>query len=160
MSRRRKSGRTLPRPKPVPVGHCVAGCGMCCNPVVLPFARIDVELGLVAVETQDRRWVLEDLTPMSRRDAKELVPHHQFARPSMGIVGGKPITDPPMYYRCRNFDVETKECAIYDRRPPACSEYPWYGDAPHPNMAIPPQCGYNIDVGREPVPVVLGPKPG
>lgn len=132
---------------------------MCCNPVVLPFTKVDVELGIVQVGAEERRWVLEDLTPMSRRDAKVLAAY-QFERPSMGILGGKPISDPPMYYRCRNFDETTKECAIYDHRPPACSHYPWYGNEPHPNMAIPPQCGYNLDVGREPVPISLTSKPG
>lgn len=158
MSRRRKRPRVRRLAQPESVGHCVPGCGRCCNPVVLPFARIDVQLRGENLGPEDRRWVLEDLTPMSRRDAKDLA-WYQFSRPTLGVVNGRPVPGPAYYFRCRNLDPVTKACGIYDHRPPACEGYPWYGGEPHPDMAIPPECGYNLDVGREPVPVTLTRKP-
>lgn len=148
----------MPRPPPPSTGGaCVQGCGRCCDPVVLPFTRIQAMTDR-AISEEERRWVVEDLVPMTYREARVLA-DYQFVRPTLGVVGGVPVAGPAFYFRCRNFDREARTCAIYDSRPAACRQYPWYGDRPNPAAAIPPECGYNVDVGREPVPVVLTRKP-
>lgn len=95
---------------------------------------------------------------MSDVEARRLIPW-LFERPSLGIIDGVPQPAPAHFYRCRWFDRETRACGNYDGRPAACRDFPWYGQLPDERYAIAPQCGYNLDVGRQPVPVELTAKP-
>lgn len=154
--RGKKGGRTLPQPRRLVRGRCVPGCGLCCAPVVLNYTQLDA-LGDTRMDPEERRWVLEDLTPMPAKEVAAVWPEI-VRKPVAGIVDGQVVMTRYLY-RCRNLDPDTKQCRIYDRRPGACRGYPWYDDPPHPAKTIPPQCGYNLDVGREPVPVELTRKP-
>lgn len=138
--------------------ECRAGCGACCDPVVLPYTQIEAMSHASSFDPEELRWILEDLVPMGRREAKAKFPE-LFARQSFGVVNGQLIGDTPMFYSCRNLDPETRRCGIYDHRPPACREFPWYGEGPDARKALPAACEFNREVGREPVLVTLTTKP-
>ncbi len=134
--------------------ECRLGCGACCDPVQIPWTQ--AEAVTLPIDPRDRFWMLEMLTPMSRREAKAKMPH---------LFDGRPVVDAnkrpvfPMFYSCRAFDPETRLCTAHELRPPICSGFPWYDEAPKRNATIPPQCEFNRDVGREPVMVEITAKP-
>lgn len=136
-------------------GRCIPGCGACCDPVML--AAPHFEQARLDISERDRRWMLEDLVAMPFREGVAKTAW-MGNRQSFGVVAGRLVVE-RYFYRCRQFDADTRVCMSHDDLPSACSGYPWHGE-PHPNKAIPPQCGYNVDVGREPVPVTLSRKPG
>lgn len=136
------------------------GCGRCCDPVPLPFTQDEIRGALPAEISggkADRDFMLNVLRPISRREG--------LAR-SWFRSGGKTMltsTDPrdsrvnlvtTFFYECPFFDTETRSCTNYDNRPPMCSGYPWYDNAPDPQVALPPECAYNEDVGK-PVAVAI-----
>lgn len=136
------------------MGKCLPDCGMCCHPVVTQYTQLQVELGEVVLDDDEREWVLNDLTRMRVKDALALAPHLR-GRTLCDAEGNLVI---PVYYRCRHYDEDTKTCRNYDNRPGACRDFPWYGEEPNPAKTLPPGCGYWEDV-PEPVPVRLGRKP-
>lgn len=129
------------------------GCGVCCDPVVLPITQI--EALTAPLDPEVRRWVLEDLIPMSRREAKAKFPL-VFERPVHQVLNGVATMLQPLFYRCRNYDPETGRCAIYETRPETCRDFPWAGGRPNPGIALPAPCSFNADVGR-PVAVTIRP---
>jgi hypothetical protein len=49
--------------------------------------------------------------------------------------------------RCAKFDQHARTCTAYDDRPPICSGYPWYDDAPDPGRySLDPVCAFHADV--------------
>lgn len=153
MKRAGRTGRTTPKRQ-----KCVPGCGRCCHPVTLPFNQFEAALR-TDLPARSLRWILEDLTPMAPETAFRLAPY-LFLRPTkVELKDGTLVDAPNHFYRCRNFDPGTKTCAIYEDRPDTCRNYPWYGRKPNDAAALPPECGYNVDVGRQPVPITLSPKP-
>lgn len=133
------------------------GCGCCCDPVTLPYNQQELRLGQTPydVTEDERRWVLDDLVPMSRRVAKTKAPWY-FGQ---AVMGANPGEDMAFFYSCRNFDAETRQCRIYDDRPFACRHYPWYGGDPQPGAALPHPCSFREDIGQTVVPLELIPKP-
>lgn len=108
------------------------------------------------IEPENRRWIEEHLTEIVPRRAG-LAAADYFEAGAVTWVGykGSPTVDAivSFFYRCDWYDPDTRECRAHDQRPPICSGFPWYGDRPDPLKAMPPECGYLVDVGREPVPV-------
>ncbi len=123
------------------------GCGSCCDPVWLPYTQETAKF-LGGMPDDNRRWILEDLTPMSKTQAKlrepELVRQIQKIRSLAKSAGGNIAV---YYYSCKNFDTETRQCLIYDNRPTVCRRYPWLTGKPIPGTPLPPACSFRADIG-------------
>lgn len=134
------------RPIPVavkPEPSCPPSCGACCYPVVLPYSKLDIISLGPQIDDDTRRWVLEDLTPLSRREGLRRAPYLAQGGTTMAIIAGRPTLAYSVFYECRHFDPDTKKCGIYDDRPDACREYPLYGEAVlDPAKAVPAECVY------------------
>lgn len=91
-----------------------------------------------------RRWILEDLSPMSRREVKEKEPW--LLKPS---VYQKAMAESLLFfYRCRWFDEVNRTCTNYENRPPPCREYPWPEGQPNPRAELPPTCSYREQINQ------------
>jgi Fe-S-cluster containining protein len=124
------------------------GCGACCDPVMLPFAPSDFELFPSSFDPAELAFFREHLTPIRRREGRQKVMHWSSGWSEM-IHDGEPVMLAAHYYECDRYDPVAKVCTAYDDRPDFCRDYPWYGDAPDPNKALPPTCSYRADVGRD-----------
>lgn len=136
------------------------GCGRCCDPVVLPYTQDDARRAPLSgpgmMYPENRRWVLEDLTPIRRRDGLTLTNDY--------MPGGKTVVTQVAtgrteilfshFFTCKWYNRETRACEAYDRRPPICSGYPWYDAPPDDTKTIPLECSFNADVGQ-PVKLIL-----
>lgn len=111
----------------------------------------------VGIPPAIRNWILHDLTPMPRREAKVKAPWN-FAQ---SVTAFRVIDSMPWYYSCRHFDAETRLCGAFEDRPKPCRDYPWAGGKPTPTTVLPPTCSFRADIGKEvlPVPVRLVRKP-
>jgi Fe-S-cluster containining protein len=136
------------------IGECIEGCGACCDPVMLAAPHLQQAL-LPSLSARDRRWMLEDLVAMPAKEAAAKTAWMR-ARPTVGFVEGR-LSRETFFYRCRQFDAETRACRSHDDLPSACGGFPWHGGVPHPDAALPPECGYNVDVGRVPVEITRKP---
>ena len=120
-------------------------CGKCCNPVMLPVSKIEVMTDYL-MDPDDRRWILEDLTPISRREARELAPYHfGHTTPMVDAAGELAFMS---FYRCRHYDPESRRCTDYENRPGICRRFPWADGVPNPTANLAPECAFNADVGR------------
>lgn len=121
---------------------------------MLPLTQQEVARDRDAYDSDTARWVLEDLTPILFAEGLRMSPWfkgHTFA--------ADPTSDEmltPRFYSCRNLDLDTGRCGIYDRRPDPCQGFPWHGNEPNPAAVIPPKCSYRADLSQR---VILGPKP-
>ncbi len=128
------------------------GCGSCCDPVMLPYGKLEAVRW--AMDPADRRWTLEDLTLMSHKEVKAKDP--EFYAAVMDIDRKLSLNgDRPFFFSCKNFDEQTRECRIYEKRPPACRDYPWRGKAPR-KTPLPSSCSFRADIGQ---PVIFREKP-
>lgn len=130
------------------------GCGACCDPVVLPYTQRQVA-GMLPDEyltADERRFVLEDLTPITRRDGMARASYLSAGVTVMGQPGSPEsvVLAWSAFYTCRHYDPETRRCGNYANRPRMCREYPWYGDGPDPAKALPGPCAYRADRGETP----------
>lgn len=124
-------------------------CGACCSPVQLPYSQNDLRFAAPwQVDPEMRRWVLEDLTPIPKRDGLARSPHLTQGGTTFAIIGGQPSAVTAFFYECRHYDPDNRACLNYENRPEVCSEYPWYGEGPDPSKALPLTCSYLADVGR------------
>jgi Fe-S-cluster containining protein len=128
--------------------HCRPNCGACCDPVTLPVTQLEV-MRAPGVDYRIRDWILKDLTPISRREAKQKAPWLFGQLSEFSVENAL-----PMFYRCRWFDPEKRICTAYEKRPPPCSAYPWAGKPPRLNAILPPMCSFRADIGKpvEPIP--------
>jgi Fe-S-cluster containining protein len=125
------------------------GCGACCDPVTLSVTQLEV-IRAKGVSSRTREWILHDLSPMSRREAKA----------KAGWLWSRTIGETlienvmPFFYRCRWFDEESRSCTNYDNRPLPCAGYPWGDQPPRRDAALPPTCSFREDIGKpvEPMP--------
>jgi Fe-S-cluster containining protein len=102
-----------------------SSCGGCCSPVSLAWTQDDVRRMMpFQIDDRTRRWVLEELHPLTRREAR------------------------PTYYRCDNYDPGTRQCTAYDDRPGVCRDHPTYGQPVNPGASLPPGCSYRADIGQ------------
>jgi Fe-S-cluster containining protein len=115
---------------------------------MLPYLPSDAQsIG----DDEDRRWLLEDLTIIPRREGLARSPHLTQGGVTRALVDGDGVLMWSFFYECRHFDPETRRCTNYDSRPPACRDYPLYG-APSldPAKAIPEACTYRetpVEIG-------------
>lgn len=129
--------------------ECIAGCAHCCNPVVLPVTQLEIAQTLPTTrdEAADRRFILEDLTPIPFKVGMQQSPHLQ-GRTLASTADGDQVH--PNFFSCRHFDTATRLCMNYENRPPVCREFPRYGrPAVSPKMALPFECAFNDDVPVE-----------
>lgn len=131
---------------------CAEGCGSCCNPVTLPYTRIEAMM-LPDIPLDQRQWAERSLTAMSPREAYELAPWLRGKK--LRTAEGEMVQ--PFFFRCAHFDPETRRCTDYDNRPYMCRSFPWYDSEPRPDAALPPTCSFRADIGE--VPVAITSKP-
>lgn len=132
------------------------GCGACCDPFMTVYSPNDLLLHARHFDPDELRFMVEHLSPIRRADGRRMVAHWSSGWSEM-ILEGTPTLLPAWYYRCDRFDVETRRCTDYENRPDVCRDYPWYGDPPDPNKALPPTCSYLADVGRPVAEVAVAP---
>lgn len=115
--------------------------------MVLPYTKIEAMVD-PDIDPDEKRWILEDLTPISRRTAMERGEGDRVK----SLFGLHPGTGEVVlfsaYFECRHYDPETRTCGNYENRPDVCRHYPWYGEPPNAGRALPEECSYNADVGR------------
>lgn len=146
--KKQKRGRVA-KP-PTPQVRC-NGCGCCCDPVLLPYTQAEAR-SFTNLSESNKRWVMEDLTPMHPREARRLAPW--YFNPDKGLTGLTPEESIPFFFRCRWFDRETRSCLNYDNRPEVCSDYPkTNGVMILPGTALPDPCSFNVTIGVTPTPV-------
>lgn len=127
--------------------ECRSGCGHCCNPVVLPITQLEAAQTLPTSrdEADDRRFILEDLTPIPFKIGMAASPHLKNRTLASTANGGLAVQ--PNFYSCRHYDTATRTCTNYEHRPPVCRGFPRYDLAAIPsNMALPFECTYNEDI--------------
>lgn len=142
-------------------GRCLEGCGACCDPVawVVPPGLVETLTdGRVADDAmwRDVLWARGHFTYVPRREG---LARASYLSDGVMVLGNEHVAlDVVTYfYECDAFDREARTCTAYGDRPPMCSGYPWYDDAPDPTKSVPEVCGYLPDVGR--VPVTITPRP-
>lgn len=128
------------------------GCGGCCDPVMMPYTQEFALRHADEFPTENLRWILEDLTPMTDHIAEEKEP--EFVRRVTNMARKK--NQQRHFFSCINFDRHTRTCRIYEDRPPVCHGYPWLTGQPKHGTILPPACSYNADIGQ---PVKLTQKP-
>ncbi len=119
---------------------------------MLPFTPLEVSKTNLPADA--KRWVIEDLTPMPRKEAMEKLPHLKGKVAIKRLPGGHIEPDMAFFFRCRHFDPEARRCTNYENRPSVCRKYPWFDGVPDPNKTLPLECEYLRDVGLAPVPFV------
>jgi Fe-S-cluster containining protein len=92
-----------------------AACGHCCDPVFIDF---DV---WTQVMEKARRY---DATEVELGDNWD---DHLFIAGHMRPVGA---SNGQVMLKCRFYDRDHQACGAYEKRPPLCRGYPWYGDDP------------------------------
>lgn len=133
-------------------------CGACCDPVTLLVDRFE-QARVPGMGARERRWLLEDLSPMPYREARRKAPHLTVA---LDVPGG--LVDPVNpglnttavavgFYRCRHFDPATRTCASHDDLPQPCRDFPWFGLGPRRQAALPPPCSFRADIGQPITPI-------
>jgi Fe-S-cluster containining protein len=85
-----------------------------------------------------RRWTLDEIET-SREYWADCVFLASACRP-VGAEGDVILLE------CANYDTAHQACRAYDRRPPVCSNYPWYGGEPGSSQWIERNCSYLLDV--------------
>lgn len=133
--------------------ECRLGCGQCCVVIMLPFTKRDLSMMLPAdqatvMEADGIRWVKNDLTEISRKEAKQRAPW--YFRSDIWQRGV-----PMQPYLCRFYDEETTLCTAHDQRPNVCKRYPQGDDWPRAGVFLPPACEFRKDIGQ---PIELGPR--
>ena len=115
-----------------------ARCGQCCDPVFIDFS---VWTGVVA---DARRYNPPEQQPKPRGEWANRV----FIAANMRPIGAR---HDQVMLRCRFYDAEHRMCGAYDKRPPMCTDYPWYGTGPDEEHigGVGPQCSYLLDVAPE-----------
>ena len=116
-------------------------CGDCCDPVPLSFSkaaarrRLDTEY-LSPRTRANLEWVVTRLRRITRAEAERRRPGASSATSSGAAT---------FFYECAEFDHATRTCQAYDRRPPICRGYPWYGKAPA-DVELPLRCSFWADL--------------
>ena len=121
------------------------GCGGCCDPVFMPYSQEQALAYKDQIGPESMRWIQEDLTPMSRRQAKLREP--KLVR-RLSKLRRQADAEPMHFYSCRHFDPDTRRCLIYENRPPVCRRYPWLLGKSVPGTPLPAACSFNADIGQ------------
>ena len=109
---------------------------------------------------------MHELTRIPRREGLAASPWLTTGKESFALRDGKLDAGYSTFYRCANFDPNSRRCLRYDDRPQVCRDHPRYGsDHVEPAAALPAWCSYRAEQGLpvEPQPdwqhVDLGVKP-
>lgn len=106
---------------------CAAGCGACCDPVVLAKT--------------DHDWI-RHLTESGADPGMNgaFISQHWHSPESYADADGIVW----LRMRCDMFDPARRACTAYGDRPPVCERYPWYGREPNAAdaMFLHRQCSY------------------
>jgi Fe-S-cluster containining protein len=116
-----------------------AGCGACCDPVVL-----DYDVYAAACERARAGETASD-------DDRFIAAHWHPVSGWCGAEGGGQAAPGVVRLdlRCDAFDPATRLCTARENRPPVCRDYPWYGDEPATSSraaTLYPGCSYLADV--------------
>jgi Fe-S-cluster containining protein len=117
------------------VANC-ARCGACCYPITTRWTK--KRLAEASTDAHDKAFVRRFWRRISRAQALAI-------RPELPFVPGE------CYYRCEAFDPGTCGCSAHNRRPPICSNFPWYDDGDDRQqlrIADLPLCSYWHDIPR------------
>lgn len=118
-------------------------CGDCCRAVGLIWSQEFVRDHPDLFGERFRRWVVEELRPISAPRVFQLLP----------AMAELDVEDPAglrgrHFFECTNFDAENNLCLAHDTRPDTCAGFPWYGEAPRFDLLRPyPRCSFHADVG-------------
>lgn len=137
-------------------------CGNCCDPVNIGWHpegdKIKYYLPLPDPRS-DAGWKKWGRTKQSRRSAIKGWLTAKFVSKNWHVIDGpEDVNDPEGSWKatCDYFDKNTRLCTAHDDRPPICSDYPWYGQAPTRELAdrnINNICSFMADV-RTVLPIV------
>lgn len=109
-----------------------AKCGDCCEAIYIGTTKTAVTQAQRGSE--DEVFIRKHWRRISRREA--------------ALRRGVTATHGP-YYVCLKFDRTTRLCTAHDERPPACRNYPWYGNEPRiPAIAAYKRCSFWHDIPR------------
>jgi Fe-S-cluster containining protein len=119
-----------------------AGCGNCCDPVAIDADLIDTWRAWLDY------WRAGGTKDAISTDGEAADPTLRFIAEHMTEIGN---TGGVVSFECSFFDKGTRQCTAYDKRPPMCSGYPWYGNEPADKIAknphqCPDQCSFLLDV--------------
>lgn len=113
---------------------------------MLPYTRMEA-ITDERIPMEERQWADRCLTAMPVKEALAKAPWLRGRLLADRL--GNPSS--PFFFRCSNFDSDTKQCLDYDHRPDMCRGFPWYGQAPRPDGTLPPDCSFRddlIQIGR------------
>lgn len=127
------------------------GCGACCDPFVTVYGPFDLVRLARSMDDTEARFFREHLTPYRRRDGRTMTPWNSGW--SEFVIDGHPQLIAAHYYKCDNYEPETRRCMDYDNRPDVCRGFPWYGDGPDDHKVLPPTCSFNADIGMPVAPL-------
>jgi len=118
-------------------------CGNCCDPIMMPKSRQDIEAALKSGQIKSRR-AKRDLMFMLRNWTWTGEYSHKW------IAGQETFSH---HVQCAKFDRETRLCGAHEQRPFTCRGFPFYD---HDPMDVVPgmtdthsQCSYMLNVPRE-----------
>jgi Fe-S-cluster containining protein len=128
------------------------GCGACCDPFMMVYSPADLEIHAREMDRDEMEFYRDHLSPIRRADGRRMVAHWSSGW-SEFVLHGEAVLLAAWYYKCDRYDPVAKQCTDYEHRPDVCRGYPWYGDPPDVNKALPPTCSYRADVGLDVMPV-------
>ena len=117
-----------------------AGCGSCCDPVILPDDTFEGLAGWTTAALEGvpdpgtdegwAAWAAIGYTDDQREaTVNTYTPGSRYQADANFITGHwHPLGDHE--YRCDRFDPATRLCGAHGDRPPVCQDYPWYGEEP------------------------------
>ena len=131
-------------------------CAACCSPVSLGFSQSEVATHPERFAEDNWNWILDHLTPITRREALARQPWLKDARIWQLDIDGV-LTISSYYYDCDNFDPRTRMCLDWENRPGICRDFPWPEGRVDTRVVLPPRCGYRVVLGQEiePTPVSI-----
>jgi Fe-S-cluster containining protein len=109
-----------------------AGCGRCCDPVILDHGTYTEAVAEARGEGEKRPSVV-------------FIAQHWHPVSAWRDSDGEVMLD----LRCDAFDPVTRLCTARGQRPLVCRDYPWYGDDPVTSgraATLYPECSYLADV--------------
>lgn len=118
--------------------------------MMLPYTQLEAAQARDdEIEPENRRWIAEDLTPITRREGLRRT--KDYVTKGLTILGDERTGDAlwvwSHFYECKHYDPATKQCGNYENRPPICSGYPWYGQQVDNSKALPSECSFRADQG-------------
>lgn len=120
----------------------------------LSFSQDDIrrllpyQLEAAGIDEGTRDWILHDLIPISYREGLGDRPEFRGKVPLGRGPDGNPRTEQVRFFRCRNYDRDTRRCLAYATRSTACREFPWV-ETPTAGerYLLPAECAFRADLG-------------